>query len=186
MWRHDVGSNSSWHKEMGQLVLLVPADELVAWLEANGYDPQRMFSRGWPNPDEERLIRNTWAKDWDRDNPEDWRNKFKDAVGWLEQGVEIGDGGNLAADIEAAIHISAWLDWAYRARIRPVPVSRNELFAVVVESVRVGARRGLSDTVVGHSMDATFGHRPDGWATPAAHTAGFVPSGAGGRIRRRR
>ena len=49
MWRHDVGGGS-WHKEMGQLVLLVPATELVVWLEANGYDPQRMFARGWPKP----------------------------------------------------------------------------------------------------------------------------------------
>ena len=116
MWRHDVGGGS-WHKEMGQLVLLVPADELVAWLEADGYDPQQMFARGWPNPDEERLIRNTWGRNWDRDNPADWRNRLADGVGWLEQGVEIGDSGNLAADIEAAIHISAWMDWAYRARL---------------------------------------------------------------------
>ena len=61
MWRYDVGGGW-WHKEMGQLVLLVPAAELVAWLEANGYDPQQMFAQGWPNPEEELLIRNTWGK----------------------------------------------------------------------------------------------------------------------------
>ena len=49
MWRHDVGGGW-WHKEMGQLVLLVPADELVAWLAANGYDPQQMFARGVAQP----------------------------------------------------------------------------------------------------------------------------------------
>ena len=151
MWRYDVGGGS-WHKEMGQLVLLVPADELVAWLEANGYDPQRMFARGWPNPDEELLIRNTWGKDWDRDNPADWRNRLADGVGWLEQGVEIGDSGNLAADIEAAIHISAWMDWAYRSRIgggRLPAINPGQWWSLSVQDSEAG----------------TFAHQPDGWTT---------------------
>ena len=162
MWRHDVGGGW-WHKEMGQLVLLVPATELVVWLEDSGYDPRQMFARGWPNPDEERLIRNTWAKDWDPSNPEDWRNKFKDAVGWLEQGVEIGDGGNLAADIEAAIHISAWLDWAYRARINRSPFPSDPLTPWWEPSA--WAPGGVDLRSAADVADATFGHRPDGWAT---------------------
>ena len=162
MWRHDVGGGS-WHKEMGQLVLLVPATELVDWLEANGYDPQRMFARGWPNPDEERLIRNTWGKDWDRSNPEDWRNKFEDAVGWLQEGVEIGDGGNLAADIEAAIHISAWMDWAYRARLSHYPFPASQIAGWWNESA--WAPGGVDRGSVADIADAVFGHRPDGWAT---------------------
>ena len=170
MWRHDVGGGA-WHKEMGQLVLLVPAAELVAWLEANGYNPQQMFARGWPNPDEEQLIRNTWAKDWDRDNPEDWRNKFGDAVGWLEQGVEIGDSGNLAADIEAAIHISAWLDWAYRSRIGRslLPDTLNTEWwnesAWAPGGVDVQSPQDVADVV--------YGHRPDGWATSNGTWAGL-------------
>ena len=171
MWRHDVGGNSFWHKEMGQLVLLVPVDELVAWLETNGHDPQGMFAAGWPNPDEERLIRNTWAKDWDRDNPDDWRNKFADAVGWLEQGVEIGDGGNLAADIEAAIHISAWLDWAYRARLSPSPFPSDQ--RTRGWSPSVWAPGGVGTGSVAELADAVFGHRPDGWATSNGAWAGL-------------
>ena len=177
MWRYDVGGGS-WHKEMGQLVLLVPADELVAWLEANGYDPQRMFARGWPNPDEELLIRNTWGRDWDRDNPADWRNSLAGAVGWLQQGVEIGDSGNLAADIEAAIHISTWMDWAYRSRIRgshfPV-INPGQWWSLSVQDREGG----------------TFAHRPDGWATRLGlwrglyHQAladGYHPDAATGRL----
>ena len=171
MWRHDVGGGA-WHKKMGQLVLLVPADELVAWLEANGYDPRQMFAQGWPNPDEERLIRNTWAKDWDRDNPDDWRNRLADGVGWLEQGVEIGDGGNLVADIEAAIHISAWMDWAYRARIggSPYPFP-GSLFPWWWNESAWAPGRTLR--TVADYWDATFGHRPDGWATRGGMWAGL-------------
>ena len=189
MWRHDVGGNSSWHKEMGQLVLLVPAAQLVAWLEANGYDPQDMFAQGWPNPDEERLIRNTWAKDWDRDNPADWRNKFRDAVGWLEQGVEIGDGGNLAADIEAAIHISAWLDWAYRSRLSGAAFPTSRLSSWWNPSVVApGLTYGASPREM---AEATFGHREDGWATDGGiwwglyHQAladGYHPDARTGRL----
>ena len=189
MWRYDVGDNSSWHKEMGQLVLLVPAAELVAWLDANGYDPQEMFARGWPNPDEERLIRNTWGKDWDRDNPDDWRNRFKDAVGWLEQGVEIGDGGDLAADIEAAIHISAWLDWAYRSRLSIAPFPDSQLSSWWNPSV---VAPGLDYGASSQEMaEATFGHREDGWATEGGiwwglyHQAladGYGPDARTGRL----
>ena len=189
MWRHDVGGGA-WHKKMGQLVLLVPATELVAWLEANGYDPQQMFAQGWPDPDEERLIRNTWAKDWDRDNPDDWRNRLADAVGWLEQGVEIGDSGNLAADIEAAIHISAWMDWAYRARIGG-GLLPGSLFPGWWNGSAWAPGRTL-DTVADY-QDATFGHRADGWATREGigvwaglyHQAladGYHPDAATGRL----
>ena len=88
----DVGGGW-WHKEMGQLVLLVPVDELVAWLVANGYDPQGMFATGWPNPDEERLIRNTWGRDWDRDNPDDWRNKLRTRLdGWSRESKSVTAG----------------------------------------------------------------------------------------------
>ena len=189
MWRHDVGGNSSWHKEMGQLVLLVPAAEMVGWLEANGYDPQDMFAQGWPNPDEERLIRNTWAKDWDRDNPADWRNKFKDAVDWLEQGVEIGDSGNLAADIEAAIHISAWMDWAYRSRLDRAPFPDSQFSSWWSPSV---VAPGLDYGASSQEMaEATFGHREDGWATEGGiwwglyHQAladGYAPDARTGRL----
>ena len=195
MWRHDVGGGW-WHKEMGQLVLLVPADELVAWLEANGYDPQQMFARGWPNPDEERLIRNTWGRDWDRDNPADWRNrlelagkvKLADAVGWLEQGVEIGDSGYLAADIEAAIHISAWMDWAYRARLRGDQLPRNDPTGWFNPSAWASGVTSLTGQEIG---EALFGHRPDGWATQTGvwqglyHQAladGYRPDAATGRL----
>ena len=187
MWRYDVGGGW-WHKEMGQLVLLVPAAELVAWLEANGYDPQQMFAQGWPNPEEEQLIRNTWGRDWDRDNPADWRNRLADGVGWLEQGVEIGDSGNLAADIEAAIHISAWMDWAYRARLRGDQLANNQLTGWWDPSAWApGAPiRSAQD-----AWDATFGHRPDGWATQGGlwqglyHQAladGYQPDAATGRL----
>ena len=183
------GDNSSWHKEMGQLVLLVPAAELVAWLEANGYDPREMFAVGWPNPDEERLIRNTWAKDWDRDNPADWRNKFKDAVGWLEQGVELGESGNLAADIEAAIHISAWMDWAYRSRLDRAPFPDSQFSSWWNPSVVApGLDYGASPQEM---AEATFGHRADGWATEGGiwwglyHQAladGYHPDASTGRL----
>ena len=186
MWRHDVGGGS-WHKEMGQLVLLVPAAELVAWLEADGYDPQQMFARGWPNPEEERLIRNTWGKDWDRDNPADWRNRLADGVGWLEQGVEIGDSGNLAADIEAAIHISAWMDWAYRVRLAGGRFPRDQVLGWWEPSVLAP---GLTISAQGVA-DAAFGHRPDGWTTKEGlwqglyHQAladGYHPDAATGRL----
>ena len=185
MWRHDVGGGS-WHKEMGQLVLLVPADELVAWLEANGYDPQQMFASGWPNPDEELLIRNTWGRDWDRDNLADWRNRLADAVGWLEQGVEIGDSGNLAADIEAAIHISAWMDWAYRARLSGDQLPSNELTGWWNPSAWAPGVTAVQDLV-----DFQLAHRPDGWATYGGvwqglyHQAladGYHPDAATGRL----
>ena len=188
MWRHDVGGGS-WHKEMGQLVLLVPAAELVAWLEANGYDPQEMFARGWPNPDEERLIRDTWGKDWDRDNPADWRNRLADGVGWLEQGVEIGDGGNLAADIEAAIHISAWMDWAYRARIGAARLPRTNNPGRWWS--RFAWAPGATIRSAQDAWDATFGHRPDGWATSEGRwlglyhqvlADGYHPDAATGRL----
>ena len=185
MWRYDVGGGW-WHKEMGQLVLLVPADELVAWLEANGYDPQQMFARGWPSPEEERLIRNTWGKDWDRDNPADWRNRLADGVGWLEQGVEIGDSGNLAADIEAAIHISAWMDWAYRSRLRDDQFPSSDLTAWWDRSAWAPGATTVQDL-----WDAMFAHRPDGWATTAGvwqglyHQAladGYHPDAVTGRL----
>ena len=187
MWRHDVGGGW-WHKEMGQLVLLVPADELVAWLEANGYDPQRMFARGWPNPHEERLIRNTWGKDWDPDNPADWRNRLAGAVGWLEQGVEIGDSGNLAADIEAAIHISAWMDWAYRSRLGGDRFPNNDLTWGWNDSAWMP---GVTSPTVQDRVDALFAHRPDGWATSGdvwqglyhqALADGYHPDAATGRL----
>ena len=187
MWRHDVGGGW-WHKEMGQLVLLVPAAELVAWLEATGYDPQQMFARGWPNPEEERLIRNTWGKDWDRDNPADWRNRLADGVGWLEQGVEIGDSGNLAADIEAAIHISAWMDWAYRARIGGDLFPSNDLTWWWNDSAWMP---GVTSPTEQDRLDALFAHRPDGWATREGvwqglyHQAladGYHPDAATGRL----
>ena len=180
MWRHDVGGGS-WHKEMGQLVLLVPADELVAWLEANGYDPQQMFARGWPNPDEELLIHSTWGKDRDPDNPADWRNRL--TVGWLEQGVEIGDGGNLAADIEAAIHISAWMDWAYRARIGGDLFPSNDLTGWWNDSAWMpGVTSPTEQGQVGRPVRAPtrrLGHQ-------RGCVAGSIPSGAGGRISSRR
>ncbi|MYF83845.1 MAG: hypothetical protein F4176_06965 [Acidimicrobiia bacterium] len=187
MWRHDVGDNSSWHKEMGQLVPLVPATELVAWLEANGYDPQEMFAQGWPNPDEERLIRNTWGKDWDRSNPADHRNRL--SVGWLEQGVEIGDRGNLAADIEAAIHISAWMDWAYRSRLSYSPFPNDLLTQWWHPSVLApGLTYGSSPQEM---AEAAFGHRDDGWATKGgirhglyhqALATGYHPDARTGRL----
>ena len=187
MWRHDVGGGW-WHKEMGQLVLLVPAAELVAWLEANGYNPQQMFAQGWPNPEEELLIRNTWGKDWDRDNPADWRNRLADGVGWLEQGVEIGDSGNLAADIEAAIHISAWMDWAYRARISGDLLPKNDLTGGWYPSAWAP---GATFSTAQDAAEAVFGHRPDGWATTSGvwqglyHQAladGYHPNAATGRL----
>ena len=169
MWRYDVGGGW-WHKEMGQLVLLVPAAELVAWLEANGYDPQQMFAQGWPNPEEETLIRNTWGKDWDPTNPADWRNRLADGVGWLEQGVEIGDSGNLAADIEAAIHISAWMDWAYRARLRGDQLPPNDLTGGWYPSAWAP---GVTIRTAQDAADATFAHRPDGWATQGGRWQGL-------------
>ena len=161
MWRYDLGGGW-WHKEMGQLVLLVPVDQMVGWLEANGYDPHDMFANGWPNPDEERLIRNTWGRDWDRTNPDDHRNRL--SVGWLEQGVEIGDSGNLAADIEAAIHISAWMDWAYRARIRGDRLPITNLTGWWNPSAWAP---GVTIRTAQDAGDALFGHRADGWATVA-------------------
>ena len=177
MWRHDVGGGS-WHKKMGQLVLLVPADELVAWLEANGYDPQRMFAQGWPNPDEEQLIRNTWPRTGTPATPKTGATSSRTrSAGW-EQGSRDRrrrEPGRRHRSSDPHISV-AGLGAPRPPQHRLVPRKPGG----VVGPVSVGAgsdcplRAGRSGRLVRAPAGRLGYQRGD--------VGGFVPSGSGGRV----